>query len=1399
MWLSNVATLVVHSALAYASRTDIMRGRRRRVVRWGRSAGIVVALAAVVSASLGAPAGADSFDDNCTAPASPVVPPTPTATISLNPGQTLVIAAGTTYQGGINNFPAGARICVGAGATFTPPFVNNAAGAIYNRGTSSFPGLNVATGFVLDNFASTTFTSNLNFNGSATITNAAAATMTLTQNTPLSNASSFTNDGSLVFGASLTSDNGTQFTNRGSVSIAGDFTPNGSITNTGRIAVGGGMTANSNALVNNACMIEVTRGAMNNGELRLSGVLLTGNGDTFVNQGRLTFDLTGFLVGGSFTNNSQVNGGGGHMYFTGNTLNQGPMVGATPAAPLVFFDTTQTTGGIFDTNNAIATNVVRQSFTPPTASTISPGCTGAGADVTTTKAGPAQVVAGDGMSYTITVTNAGPLAATGITVTDTLPAGVTVTAAPPGATITPPTVSWPVASLAAGDTATFSLNVAVPVTASGTLVNTVGSTSATPDPNPANNNGTAAAARVTTTVLPFVPPNTAPSAPDQSRTTRVGVEVIALLTATDPDSGQTLTWNPVPVVAPANGTATIDPGGRFTYTPAAGFTGIDTVVVEVCDNGTPVLCAQPTVRITVTPAAIGDFATTTPSTPVVIDVAANDIGPATAPAVVTQPSNGTAAPGPGDSVTYTPNAGFTGIDTFEYEICAPGVPTACEVAVVTVIVAVPPNRPPIVGDVDTQTIPDAAVTFEVSASDPDPGQTVVFDPASVSGPTNGTATVAPDGTTTYTPNAGFTGVDTFEVQACDNGTPVLCATGTVVVTVPPVASGDAAATTVDTAVTIPILANDLGGASASMPALVTAPDPATGTAVINADGTLTFTPAPGFLGLATMTYQLCSANTPSLCNTAPVAIVVVPAPDGPPIVTDASRTIAVNTSATLTVAAADPNGDPVTFDATPVTGPTNGTATIAPDGTVTYTPNANFTGRDSFTVQACDPQNECGQGTVRITVTPIAREVTLTTFPGVPVVADIIANDSGDVGAPVIVGGPTFGVATINDDGEFVFIPGPDQTGIALVGYQICSVTAPDVCDTAVVVILVSPLAIPDTARTTIGQPVPIDVSANDLGAGTVALEQAPAHGSVNAVDGTFIYTPDPGFTGTDTFTYSLCDPPSQLCTSAAVTISVLPALVDDTATTIVNQPVDIAVLLNDLGATTPPSIASPPSNGTAVVNGTIVTYTPDPGYIGVDTFTYSECSPEARAACAAATVTVTVTEAPNTPPVLTAPVLTTEQDTAVSGAVTATDPEGQPVTFDTLPIDGPAHGTVVIATDGTFTYTPAPGFVGADAFTVQGCDNANPPACTTAVVQVTVVPATPVVPPVPPPDGGGGTIPPQVLPESLTDGEGTGTLPFTGGAAISLAEVGAALLAAGIAITWWRHRQGRLQVPFRP
>ncbi|MEP0262436.1 Ig-like domain-containing protein [Dokdonia sp.] len=199
---------------------------------------------------------------------------------------------------------------------------------------------------------------------------------------------------------------------------------------------------------------------------------------------------------------------------------------------------------------------------------------------------------------------------------------------------------------------------------------------------------------------------------------------------------------------------------------------------------------------------------------------------------------------------------------------------------------------------------------------------------------------------------------------------------------------------------------------------------------------------------------------------------------------------------------------------------------------------------------------------------------------------------------------------------------------------------------------------------------------------------------------------------------------------TAKVTVTVTPIedIMDDTATTPEDTPVDIDVLDNDTfvgiyGDDFEVTDVTDPANGTVTINadGT-VTYTPDPDYIGVDTFDYTVTvtNPDGSTTTETATVTVTVT-----------PVEDVMDDTA-------TTPEDTPVDIDVLDNDtfnpnsdvevtdvtDPANGTVTINADGTVTYTPDPNYNGTDTFdytvTVTNPDGSTTTETATVIVIVT-------------------------------------------------------------------------------
>ncbi|MGB0087917.1 MAG: cadherin-like domain-containing protein, partial [Planifilum fulgidum] len=145
----------------------------------------------------------------------------------------------------------------------------------------------------------------------------------------------------------------------------------------------------------------------------------------------------------------------------------------------------------------------------------------------------------------------------------------------------------------------------------------------------------------------------------------------------------------------------------------------------------------------------------------------------------------------------------------------------------------------------------------------------------VTGPANGTLTFNSDGSFVYTPNAGFTGTDTFTYQASNGVSRSLVATVTITVNAtnqPPVANDDSYTTDVDTPLTVPapgVLANDTDPNGDPLTAQLV-DGPANGTLVLNPDGSFTYTPDTGFSGTDSFTYQ--ASDGSALSNVATVTI-----------------------------------------------------------------------------------------------------------------------------------------------------------------------------------------------------------------------------------------------------------------------------------------------------------------------------------------------------------------------------------------------------------------------------------------------------------------------------------------------------------------------------------------------
>jgi VCBS repeat-containing protein len=422
------------------------------------------------------------------------------------------------------------------------------------------------------------------------------------------------------------------------------------------------------------------------------------------------------------------------------------------------------------------------------------------------------------------------------------------------------------------------------------------------------------------------------------------------------------------ITPPASGSLTLNTNGTFTYTPAANFTGIVSFVYRASDGA--LQSANTTVTITVAsagnapPLAQNEAFATNEDTALSVaapGVLANDSDPeggALTAQLVTGPAHGVLTLNDNGSFLYTPAANFFGPDSFTYRARDPFNANS-QPATVTLTVN-PVNDAPVAAADSYGTNPGATLTVSaaqgVLANDTDvDGSTLTA--SVVTPPVSGTLTLNTNGSFTYVPPAGFSGVRTFTYRASDGAAFSNTVTVTIAINGAPVAGANSYTTAEDTPLTVNapgVLANDSDPEGQPITAM-NVTQPSQGSVALNANGSFTYTPAANFFGSDSFTYQ--ASDGVRVSAPATVSLTVTPVNDAPVANNDSYTGLPGQTfsaTAALGVLANDSDAENSPLTLTQLSAPASGVLNLAADGSFTFMPNTGFTGTDTFTYRVSD-------------------------------------------------------------------------------------------------------------------------------------------------------------------------------------------------------------------------------------------------------------------------------------------------------------------------------------------------------------------------------------------------------------------------------------------------------------
>lgn len=691
-------------------------------------------------------------------------------------------------------------------------------------------------------------------------------------------------------------------------------------------------------------------------------------------------------------------------------------------------------------------------------------------------------------------------------------------------------------------------------------------------------------------------------------------------------------------------------------------------------------------------------------------------GAADSVAIGMQASNGTATAS-GASITYTPNAGYAGSDSFTYTAANAGGTSSP--ATVTVTVSAPTLS-------ITPAIPSATVGMAYSQTVVASGGQSPYSYAVTAGALPAGMTVSSAGVVSGTPTAG--GSFNFTITATDSSTgtgPFTVSQSYGLTVNAPTISVSPMSATATVGQSFSNTFTAIGGTGPYSFAVTAGSLPAGMSLASN--GQLSGTPTAGGSFAFTITATDSSTGTGpysgSRAYTLPVsAATIILATASLP---DGAVSAAYNGQIPAASGGTGPYSYAITAGALPagmtmsLTGVLSGTPTAG--GTFNFSVTATdsstgsgpYSGTQAYSVAIAVPTITVGPTSMADGVKAIAyAPETLTASGGVAPYSYAVTAGVLPAGMSLSSGGVLSGTPTENGTFNFTVTATDSATGSGPYSgsraYSLFIALDPPTA---------SPVSL-SVGYNSSNNPVTLNLAGG--AANSIAIADGPAHGTATVTGLSITYTPASGYFGPDSFTYTATNG-SGTSAPGTVTVTVgLPPAPTATGTSVAvpYASTDTAIDMSGrvTGVSTGVSVASAPAHGTVTVSGFVISYTPSPNYFGPDTFTYVAVGPGGNSA--PATISLTVANPPPpvvtpTPPLTVPPIpdgsSTVDLQTLVNGVAT-----GWRITV------APLHGSAVIEGGGpapalampgegpqstgpaqTLRYTPAAGYMGIDTVTL--------------------------------------------------------------------------------------------------